>query len=652
MKQFTLCTLMLFSLSICFAQSSPDENYNHTFGKVSQYEMSMKQYPEDPDAEAVVIHELGEFFFLGGDEGIMLHMYFTVKIKILKQARLKYADFEIPYYISGHRGETVDMIEGHTFNYTDGKLTQTPLNVTKIYKEKVDDNWRLMKIAMPDVREGSVVELKYHIKTPYFINMRAWEFQKKIPVVHSSLVYKAIPYYEFNYIVRGITEFDVFDRKEMPFEQRYRNLVYKELAYTFGMNKLPAFKDEEFITSPKNYMVGMEFQLSKIHRTNGRTQTFMSSWPEINKKLLAHSDYGKYINNSKKQGYKILPILNLLDKPAEEQIEIISTYVKNNYKWNEQMGKYATQSVGNFMKNKTGNAADINLFLTGLLQAAGLPAEPVTISTRKHGAISIAHPFVQHLNYVIALVELDSSLYFIDATNPLLAYNELPEECINVQGLVTNKSVKEEWVFVGQNTMAKTNHTFYITVSPEKNSMNVAAEYEALGNNAYRYRKMHIDNSNNFKDFFQKRTGLVIQDDIKTENEKELSLPFKMSFNFDTPVENMGDKLFIHPFANIAIKENMFKQSERKLTIDLVFLRGSKYTSTIEIPAGYKVEYIPKSSSISRKQIDINYTVSQSDNKINIEAEYEFETNMYAFRDYIPLKMYIDEVIKKFGIAN
>ena len=647
MKKITLSLLALFCMNVCFAQVIP-ENYSHEYGKTTQYELDMKQYPGDSDAEAIVIHELGDFYFLGYDnEGFMLNMVYTIKIKILKQAGLKYADFEIPYYTEGYRTETVDMIEGHTLNYVDNKLNQTLLETSKIYEEKINDNWRVKKFAMPDVREGSVIELKYRITTPYFVNIRRWEFQKKIPVVRSIVSYKAIPYYEYTYIVKGTTKFDIFESGKESHDKRFRNLEYKELEYIFGMNKLPAFKDEEFITSPRDYMVGMEFQLSQINDPNGATRTYMSTWPEINDRLLKDKDYGGYINNSAKQGKKILPGLEISGKSNEEQIKIISTYVKNNFKFNNRGGIFANQSVDNFMKSKTGSSTEINLFLVGLMQSAGLSAEPVTISTRGHGAISKNHPFIQHLDYVVAMVVIGSSHYFLDATDPLLAYNELPEECINVQGLITNKDKEGKWVFTEQNTIAKTNHIIHISVQPEENKMNVTTEFEALGNDAYRYRRMYANNSNNFQDFIQKQTNLVLQDGIKIENEKDLSLPFKMSFKFNNPVENTGDKLFIHPFAGLAIKNNMFKQSSRKSIVDLVFLRGNKYTSTIEIPAGYKVEYLPESSSTQRTQMHINYTVSQSGNTIIIEADYEFMANMYTARDYMPLKVIVDEAIKK-----
>ena len=650
MKLTSLIIMAILSSAICFAQNDAVENYSHEFGKVTQYEMSMTQYPADADAEAIVIHELGDFHFIGEyDKGFMLNMYFTIKIKILKQAGLRYADFEIPFYIGNQKMEIVDMIEGHTFNFIDGKLTKTPLDLSKIYQEKKNDNWHIKKFAMPDVREGSVIELKYHIKTPYFVNIREWEFQKRIPVVHSLLTYKAIPYYEYTYLVKGATKFDIFKSEADVFEKRFGKLVYKELAYKFGFNKLPAFKDEEFITSPNDYMVGMIFQLSAINYPTGGREAIMSTWPEINKELLKNKYFGKYIADCKKQGEKILPTLNLSDKSLEQKVKIISEYVANNYKHNGFIDKFTSQSVKDFMKNKVGNAAEINLFLTGLLQSAGLEIAPVAISTRRNGAISKNHPFEQHLNYVIAMVKSDSISYFLDATNPLLSYNELPEECINVLGLVVNKEKTENWVFVEQNIAVKTIHTFSTAIFPDKNMMNVKANFESFGNDAYRYRKAYKENPSKFSEYIQKQTNLVLLNDAEVNNADDLEKPFGFSFDFNTSIENPGDKLFIHPFAGLVIQNNPFKQTERKFAVDMIYLKGNKYIAHIEIPSGYRIEHLPESLNVERRIVNINYSASVVDNKIIVEASYDYTTNMYAAKDYPQLKLFTNEIIKKFN---
>ena len=49
----TITASILFIISIISGYSQV--NYSQEFGKVTQYEMSMSQYEQDKDAEAVVI---------------------------------------------------------------------------------------------------------------------------------------------------------------------------------------------------------------------------------------------------------------------------------------------------------------------------------------------------------------------------------------------------------------------------------------------------------------------------------------------------------------------------------------------------------------------------------------------------------------------
>ena len=399
MKNTILLLLFMLISSVCFSQTEED-NYSQDEGKVTEFEMTMKEYPKDPDAEAVVIYELGNNYFVGEDNrGFVLYMEKRIKIKILKQAGLGYADFEIPYYVKGADSEYVEDIKATTYNYQDGKLTRTELQSSKIYEEKISDLWRSKKFAMPDVREGSVVEVSYKISTPYFINMRQWDFQKKIPVVYSKLDYRAIPYYEYVYIMRGNNKFDIYDSKVLLREQHFGRLSYKEVQYSFGMKDIPAFKDEEFISSPKSYMISLDFQLSKYHSPYGGTEEYMSTWPKMCDEFLKDDSFGKYIKNSEKEAKKILQTLDLEGKTQGEKAKAISEYVKSGYNWNSFASKRTSQKVSELIKTKTGNSADINLFLIGLLKAADIKAEPVLLSTRGNGVVNKNYPFQQFPMY-------------------------------------------------------------------------------------------------------------------------------------------------------------------------------------------------------------------------------------------------------------
>ncbi|MBK5722149.1 DUF3857 domain-containing protein [Dysgonomonas sp. Marseille-P4677] len=638
--------ILFFLISICgYSQAA----YTYDAGKITQNEMSMTEFDKDKDAEAVVLYNFGDYYFQGEESrGFILHMKRRTKIKILKQAGVKYADFEIPYYIGDSGWETIDNIEGITYNWENGQLTKTILENKAIFEEKVNDNVRVKKIALSNVREGSIIELSYTISTPYFFNMRKWMFQEKIPVIYSKLTYKAIPYYEYTYIMKGASKLDESKSEILSDDIRFGQLLYREVKFDFGMKNIPAFKDEEFITSEQDYMISLNFQLSKLIYPGGGGREIMTTWPAMSEDFLKSDDFGKYIRNSEKEAKKILPTLNLTNKDAKDQVETITQYVKSKYNWNGIYGKYANVSLSEFMKQQTGNVGNINLFLIGLLNAAKIEAYPVVLSTRKNGAISKGHPFQQFFNYVIALVKIEDNTYFIDATEPLLYYSNLPERCMNVEGLVVKPKV-EEWTIVRQRNISVTQKDLHLKLLPEENKIEVNAQFIGSGLSAYNFRTIHVGKDENLSKYLKDKNNIEVKNDLKIGEVDKLNRPFSFTFSFDTSLENTSDKLFVSPFCNLSISDNPFKQTSRSTLIDLVYIRGDIYKSTIDIPDGYEVEYSPESYISEDELVKINYSLVKDKSRISIDASYYLKKSVYNPDDYIKLKMSFADIIKRFS---
>lgn len=643
----TIFISLLFLISLSMYTQ---ENYTQEYGKVTQYEMSMTEYPLDKDAEAVVLYDKGEYFFRGDSgRGFLLYMTRQTKIKVLKQAGISYATFEIPYYIEDRQNsEFVEGIEAITYNFEDGKLNKVDLNPKNIFEEKVDNRWSIKKVTLSDVRPGSVIEIKYTISTPFFFNMRRWSFQRKIPVVDSKLRYRAIPYYEYTYLMRGATKFDELQTEDSAFDTHFGLLVYKELIYNFGMKNLPAFKDEEFITSEKDYMVALDFQLSKIYYPRGGQKDIITTWPQMCDEFLKDDNFGKYIKDAEKEGKKILPTLALDAEIPLKRTEELAKYVKRMYNWNGDNSKYSSGKLADFLKRKTGNSADINLYLIGLLKAANIDANPVVMSTRGNGIIQSSHPFQQLLDYVLVEVSIDNKKYYIDATEPLLYFTDLPKRCMSVAGLVV-KPKSEEWIFIKQKQLSMTQHSLKVNIFPDQNKIEVNAKYGSIGYNAYLYRNIYLGKDDNLVKYLQNSLKIQTVDSINIETNEDLNKPFKFSFKFDLPLEQSSNKLFINPFCNIQEKDNLFKQSSRTLPVDLIYLQGNSYVSSFQVPEGYKIDFLPADISLSDELISILYNAKVDGNTIYVNASYSLNKNVYEANDYLSLKMSFANMINKFS---
>lgn len=644
-------TLLLFSLlaAAVFISAQERAKYSEEWGTVTHHEMTMTEYENDKEAEALVVYDLGDYHFSTDyDKGFLLTMTRKTKIKILKQAGEKYANFEIPYYTGSQDWENIYEIEAFTYNWNGKDLEKTELNPKNIFEEKINDRIHVKKIALSNVKEGSVVEFRYTISTPYFVNMREWNFQQKIPVLHSELKYTAIPYYEYSYILKGATRFDRMDSEVNNFEKRFGSLVYKELYWYFGMNNLPAFRDEEFITSPKDYMVSLNFQLSKVYNPRGGQKDFMSTWVQLATDFYKDSDFGGYVKNSVKEAKKILPSLDIEGKSQLEQAKAITRYVKSMYNWNQFYGIYAAGKVSDLIKQKQGNVAELNLFLTGLLQASGIDATPILTSTRKNGAISKLHPFRSFFNYVIVAAQIDGKRYFFDATESLLDFDELPDRCIHVEGLAIKPKV-EEWILTEQNKQSLTDRNYSIKIDPDNLKMSVDANYTASGYNAYMYRGAYLGKIDDLKKHLKEETTYELTNGVEVADYKELEKPFNMKFSFEVPIEGTAEKMFINPFCNLAISDNPFKQTQRTLHVDMIYFRGYKYKSTIEIPKGYVVEFLPKPTKHDSVVFGFNYSVQEVDGKIEVESDLTYKKAIYKPEEYQRLKSTLAAIIKHYS---
>jgi hypothetical protein len=263
---------------------------------------------------------------------------------------------------------------------------------------------------MPDVKEGSVFEVSYKIRSPFLFNLRSWQFQYEIPVIYSKYTTKMIPFYEYVYIRHGNKKFDDFQSytdKGLP--KKFRSFEYQEKVYSFTMKDLPAFKDESFITSVNDYVSRIEFQLATVHKTDGTSEEIMTSWQRISDDMLNNEFFGSYLSSCRNKSKDMTDTLKKASISAIEQAKIIDRFVKSNFNWDGNSSKYVNKSAKDFLKSKTGNCAEINLFLAGMLNSAGIDAYPVLLSTRMHGKLNKDYPLYNSFNYVIVQAIIDTT---------------------------------------------------------------------------------------------------------------------------------------------------------------------------------------------------------------------------------------------------
>lgn len=643
---------LLFSFCLLITTSLIAQNFVHEFGKYSGEEFKMERYANDPTAEAVVIYDIGQSDFRQNNDGFRLFFEKKIKIKIFTKAGLKYANFEIPYYTKDNDIEVIEELEGNTYNYENGAIRKTALDLKNTFIQKDSEHWMNKKFAMPDVKEGSIIEVHYKIISPYFFNFRSWEFQNSIPIIYSEYVAKMTPFYEYTYILNGTKKIDNFRSYEEKngMTNSFRNINYNNMNYEFIMKDVPAFKDESFITSANDYMIKLDFQLAAFHDLDGSTVQIMTTWPKMIEDMLDHESFGKYQKAVQKKALTIIDTSQFSMKSANEKAKYIDKYLKSNYNWNGQSDKFASRSVKDFLKTKSGNSSDINLFYAALLNSSGIEAYPVLISTRNHGKIQLDYPFQHFFNYVIVAAKIDNQYFPLDATEPLSNFNEIPSRCFNDKGLIIKKDKgKSEWINL--KSEEESTISYLISMNPKIENDTIYGKFQiaTTGYDAINIRKIFMKEPRELKNELS-INNLTYSDSIKGENLSELDKPFEVKFDASLSIDRVEDKLLISPFCNFIISENPLKQPVRTSPIDMVYKKSKSYVSVIKIPEGYKLFSNPANLNLNNNDIKIQYLVETQDkNSIKVTATYEFKKDSYETSAYFDIKGYFNKIIEKFN---
>ena len=644
MKRLFILTCFISIIQLTVAQEFIQEP-----GICTNDELHLQKYDKDPSAEAVVIYDIGQSSFSPSVDGLDLIFEHRMKIKIFSKAGLKWSEIIIPYYQENDKVEKVYEISGITYNSENDQVRRSILNPKTAFTEKAGKNWYNIKLAMPDVKEGSVIEVSYKIRSPYIFAFRNWNFQTSIPVIYSEYTTKMVPFYEYAFILQGTNKFDdtkSFAEKGTP--TNFAGIDYQNMVYVFIMKNLPAFRDESFITSSNDYLIKLNFQLSVLHRSNGDKEAIITTWPKMIEDLSKEDLFGKYAKTCQTRSKEFLDTMKLTSKSNIEKAKTIEHFVKSYFKWDGYNDKYSSKSVKDLLKSKTGNCADINLFLTGMLNAAGIESYPVIGSTRSHGKINSEYPFLHYFNSVLVYAKIDSVSVLLDATDPTCKFAEIPTQYINEKGLTIQKN-KVDWISLKSGSIS--NSTFYITLQPDptKDSINQKCKLITTGYEAINYRNEYSKSFKTLKDNLFGNSVLP-GDSLNQKGLNDTEKPFELNFTKNYALETVEDKIIISPFSSFTFTENPLKQSARNYPVDFIYKKSYAFETTIKIPKGYKLSTKPEGMKIEDDMVRIIYAATVLNNEtIRVIGQYEFKKDEYQVLEYMYLKDYFNKIVDKFN---
>lgn len=636
-------------------------------GKVSIAELQQKVHPKDTAAAAAVLYKKGKSKIEYSDmDGFFLITEVEARIKIYKKEGYDWANQSIRYYsVRNESRESVNISDAVTYNLVNGKIEKTKLKSDGEFDEQANKYYSRKKITMPNVKEGSVLEYRYTIKTLNIAMMPDWRFQSSIPVNFSEYITYIPEYYTFNARQKGyiFPKVDVVKNSKAIIstnKERSNNGYvsqttfssdkheYMETQTTYSTENLPALKDESYVNNIDNYTASVEHELSIVKPFNQPMKMYSADWNSVVKTIYNYDDFGAELN---KTGYfedDLKPIVAALSTP-EEKITVILNYVKSRVKWDDYYGYSCDKGVKKAYQEKTGNVAEINLMLTAMLRYAGLTANPVLVSTRSNGIPLF--PNRTAFNYVIAAVETPAGHILLDGTDRFSMPNVLPLRTLNWNGRLIRKDGSSEEVDLMPKKVSGDNVFMNYTVDSEGKvtgkTRRQCTDYNALitrGNISSLKEDEYLEKLEN------QNNKIEISEYSRT-NEKEILLPIIETYSFtgNNLSELIGGKIYLNPMLFFANEKNPFKQEVREYPVDFGFPFVDKYNITIQIPDGFTVETLPAPALITMEDNvgTFKYNIALSGNVLQISIAHQINDAIVGVEKYDMLKDYYKAMVAK-----
>jgi hypothetical protein len=626
-------------------------------GKVTKEELLEKQHPLDSSASAAFLFKKAKtYFYYKENKGFISETEFEVKIKIYKKEGLKWADYEVPYYVGWNElnDDNVYFSEAVTYNLENGEIKKTKLTSEGNLKVKINEYWNKKMITMPNVKVGSVFEFKYKIISENISKLPDFEFQDYIPVNYAKFDSEIPVYYQYKTLLRGFFKVEHTSKNEF-YSQAFTNkhnqtnyLTYTIRKQSYILKNVPKLEKENFIDNIENYRSKLENELELIVFPDAEPKKFSETWDDIAKNIYANDKFKQELNARNYFEYDLK--VNVSDTLSNEnKIESILKLVKTRMKWDKFYGYFPRKGVKKAYEERTGNIAEINLILISMLNHAGFNANPVLLSTRNNGTAPF--PSRDGFNYVIAAVDVDGKKILLDATDSNSYINILPIRCLNGTGrLIRQNGTSEE-----------------IQLNPSAISRNTTTVQGELSNDGKFIGKLRTFKTDYlayiFRDDFSGMNKIayieklesdhqdIVISEYKIENENLFDKPIIQTFSFveESACDFIGSTIVFNPLLFLTKSINPLKAETRKLPIDFIFPQSDKTIFNIIIPEGYEIEYMPKSITITTNENDVvfKFSIQNDANKIQITTSLDLNSIFFDPTEYSEIKNIFASIAEK-----
>ncbi|MEJ7557879.1 MAG: DUF3857 domain-containing protein [Pedobacter sp.] len=645
--RYRFLTLFLSILSFsAFGQDFP-------YASITGTDINLKNTQLDSNANAMVINEYGAAAMrVNNDKGYLYIDYeYHVRIKIFNKNGFDNGNVVIPLRTYAENEDFIEELKATTVNFVDGKLVRYELDKKKVFTERRNKYVNLTKFAMPNLMEGSIIEYSYRLHIPSIFNFKSWEFQSRIPKLKSQFVASIPANYNYNVSLRGAKKL-TSTKSELIRECFVASGIKADCSkLTYTMTDIPAFVEEDYMTSAENFKSAIYYELSDYEVPSGGKVSVTKTWKDVDKELLDNKSFGAQL----KRKDLFLPLLPTIIKDATDDLSkarAIYNYIGKNIKRNEFIGIYAENGIKKALETRSGNVGDINLSLVTALTAAGLNAEALILSTRQNGLVNSLYPVISDFNYVIAKLNIDDQVYLLDATDARLPFGLIPLSCVNGNARAIGLKKSSYWYEIKAPQRETTKYILEAAIAPNGNLKGMLTTY-SMGYAALSKREQ-INAAGSIDEFVEKLDERwpnmkILNHSIENVDTLDNALVEKYEIDMKLFDGLNYSQLFFNPFFIGRINKNPFNLNDRTYPVDMGAAREERVTMIIKLPENWGLAEQPKNLSMALPENGGRFVSNTTlvGETLSISQVFQLNKPIYSPDEYLSLKEFYSRMIQQ-----
>ena len=664
---------VLFSGFVAQAQPEPIK-----FGKPDPKDFTEAPFVGDSAAAAVVLCDFGTTSFQLKGSSFQLVTDRVTRIKILKKSGYDVATVEVPLYHRGSDEEKLSSLRGITYNLVKGQVVKTKLDGTNIFTEERTPNVRVRKFTLPDVREGAVIEYAYSVTSDFLFNFQDWTFQREIPVRWSEYRASIPEYFDYKMLVQGYHPLAVNTKEDNTGQYTLHTqggfhsaglssgdsertassndiITARVATHHWAMKDIPALREEPYMTTTDDYLARIDFELAGERMPGQAYHNIAGTWAGIDTELLQNENFGMQLDRGNFLKDQLAGLIAKYPDVATRTAavrQVVMAAVRY-----DGTNRYATTgSLRKAYDAHHGTSADVNLLLIAALRDAGIPAQPLLLSTRSHGRVSQTLPLLERFNYVVALVALaDGKDLLVDATEPLLPCGVLPERCLNQTGrLITKNAAEGRWV----DLTPTQRHVHYQQVALTLDTQGgltgtVHEEHGGYAGASARQELARLGEKKYLTELARPHNGWTVPKFAVAEREN-MAMPLTMDYAFTQPADDnaTASTFYLNPLREFASEQNPFRHDNRQFPVDFGTAREETTMITLTLPAGYELAEVPKPAVVELPDGGGRFLYSvtaATPGIVQLTSRMSLRKPIYGADEYIHLREFYRLMLEKQG---